>query len=50
MENSTADRLELDYALAGERTNRNRLFGIIGAVAVSLAFWAGIIALVVAVS
>lgn len=50
MENTTADRLELDYALSGERTNRNRLFGIVGAVAVSLTLWAGIIALIVAFS
>ena len=50
MENTTADRLELDYATAGERTNRNRLVGIVGAVVVSLTLWAGIIALFVAVS
>ena len=48
IEGNTAERLA--FAPASERTNRNRLVGIVGAVAVSLALWAGIIALVVAIS
>jgi len=50
MENTTADRLEFEYVVDGERTNRNRLIGIVGALAVSFALWGGIIAVIVGVS
>lgn len=50
MENTTAGRLELEYVIEGERTNQNRLVGIVGAVVVSLTLWAGIIAVIVAVN
>ena len=50
IENTTADRLELEYVVDNERTNRNRLIGIVGALAVSLTLWAGIIVLIVAVN
>jgi len=48
IEGNTAERLAL--APASERTSHNRIIGIVGAVTVSLALWAAIIAVVVAVS